>query len=161
MRILIVLCLGIFLVGCGRCDRYGAATAPKTTSPQEKPNKQHASLTSAQAAATYFEAVTTGDLDTANNIASAPFWLDEERVLKTMDEIADMHKEAIQNKGKRIVPIYTISTLTDFIRLPAEPFGNDYQVYRITLDEPAHKGKSIDIYVKDIETQPKVIGFVD
>lgn len=106
-------------------------------------------------AAAYFEAIIAGDAEKANALIAVPYSFDRKSVLQTVAEVAAIHKQIADKKGKRPVPKYTIAKTDAAPALDAAIFPK-YVAYRVIVDDKQH----IDVYVSAGES-PKVLGFSD
>ncbi len=109
-------------------------------------------------AAAYFEALVSGDPDKANTLIAVPFSLDRKSVLKTTDEVAEVHKKIALTKGIRVLPKYTIEKTDKAPELDATVFPK-YTAFRCVFEADA-RTRTIDIYVTAGEFSA-VIGFSD
>jgi hypothetical protein len=109
-------------------------------------------------AAAYFEAVIKGDLDAANAASTVPYSFDRKKVLKTQQELEEMHRDIVKKKGKREVPRYTIESTDKAPELDPKVFPA-YLAFRVTV-KTDQRSDTIDIYVLK-ESPAKVIGVSD
>jgi hypothetical protein len=107
----------------------------------------------AQAVA-YFEALITADVEKADKLVTVPYSLDRKKVLKSLDEVKEIHQAIAKNKGKRPVPKYTIGKTDKAPALDAAVFPK-YVVYRMSIEK-----EHVDVYLT-VEDAPKVIGISD
>lgn len=110
-------------------------------------------------AAAYFEALVSGDAERANTLIAVPFSLDRKSVLKTTDEVAEIHKKIALTKGIRVVPKYTVEKTDKAPELDATIFPK-YTAYRFVFEDEKQRTQTIDIYVTAGEFSA-VIGFSD
>ena len=111
-------------------------------------------------AETYFKGLMTGNLESLNETFAVPFALDLSEILKKEDKVKEIHQMIVKDKGKRELPTYTTSVPKDAMKLPAE-VAKEYTVIRFSLTSGTHKGGKIDIYLKKVDKDYKVIGFKD
>ena len=103
----------------------------------------------------YFEKLTIGDIETANELVTTPYTLDLKKVLNTKEEVFEFHKKMLSKKGKRDIPKYTCKVTDDAIKLDPKVFP-PYTPFRIEI-----KGNGkLYIYVSNKEV-PKILGFAD
>jgi hypothetical protein len=105
-------------------------------------------------AASYFEALFSGDAARATGLATTPFSLDRKKILRDRKAVESMHLSVAEKKGKRPVPRYTIGR-TDMAPALAPEVFPSYVAYRIVID-----GEHVDVYVST-EAPRKVVGFSD
>lgn len=119
-------------------------------------NAKARELTAIEVAKKYFEGLTSGNEDLANEHSDVPFFFDGKSVLRDKEQVEEKHNEIANDKGKRKIPKYKIVKAKKFEKLDESIFP-EYLVFRITII----KGKeSINIYVTK-GPGPKVIGFRD
>lgn len=106
-------------------------------------------------AATYFEAIMTGDVEKANSLIDVPYSLDRKRILRTVDQVDAVHKLIAEKKGMRLVPEYKIAQTDEAPMLDAAVFRK-YVAFRVVIADKGH----IDIYIS-VGELPKVLGFSD
>jgi hypothetical protein len=106
-------------------------------------------------AAVYFESLMVGNVEMANALIDVPFSNDRKSILKTKPEVAAIHKQLVEQKGKRAIPEYTIAKTDRAPKLDAAVFPK-YQAFRLVIEDQGE----IDIYVS-VGEDPKVIGFSD
>jgi hypothetical protein len=135
------LCLAGLLVGLCSLSSAGDVKAEPTTK---------------RIASSYFEALMTGDVARANELASVPYSFDRKEVLEKKEDVAAKHQEILTKKGKREVPKYTTAVPDNAPALDPKTFPG-HTVVRILIEGC---DDHVDIYVTTGE-HPKVIGFSD
>ncbi len=104
----------------------------------------------------YFVALTEGDTKTADKIVTTPYYLDRKAVLKTLPEVKKLHQKILASKGKRKVPVFTVTISDTPQKLDPEIFP-PHTAYKIRIEGAKD---TVNIYVTN-GPEPRIIGFDD
>jgi hypothetical protein len=118
--------------------------------------QEHQEISAQKIAISYFEALTSGDIKKADELATVPYSFDGRETLTKKQQVEQKHREILEDKGRRNIPDYTVTVPEHPEPLAPKVFPK-YEIYRINIHGV---NVHLDIYVK-AGRKPKVIGFRD
>jgi len=161
-HIAVILSALVAATACGGTEVSTEESAEVSTEESTEASTEESTDVSTQdIAVAYFEALTGGDVDRANELSTVPYSLEGRKVLTTLEELADLHAEVASSKGEREMPPYTMRQLdgstAEGIQLDADLFPA-HDTFEAVLNEG---DESLVVLFVSKGDDPKVIGFKD